>query len=623
MTKEELIRLKQDIAALSEADEKERRLYLRGLANGDIQGPPVGYPSIDQPWLKYYSEKNLMSDIPNCTMYEFVSKVARNKHNSNAIYYLGTKVSYNKMMDNIDIVAKGLTDLGIKKGDIVTLAIPNTPENVYCIYALSKIGAIANIIDLRMCSADLKKAIEETDSKVFIGSSVFLENIVSADLKNVDRIIISSPSDSLMKPLKYLYDMKNKCALPDDDKYMKWNDFFNKSKKSTSIVKIGGEAESPVCMFHTSGTTGKPKSVILTNKNLNTFPVEYKNSFVDLQDGDKFLNQMPSFLAYNAAMGMHLPLGLGLNMVMLPDYNPKEFVKNVTKYKINHVVAGPADCYNFLEVPLASDLSFIKTVASGSDKINETQKAEIEKALQSRNSKSRIIEGYGMTEVSSGATTEITQVPSKNTIGVPLPKMTVAIFDPETNEEKMYNEDGEICITGPTIMKEYFNEPEETANIKFFDYDGKTWIHSADIGSMDENGFIYFKGRVKRVIIRHEGFKIFPVELERVIEKHPLVENSCVVGIPDLENGRGYKPIANIVLKGEFTKEEEQLIIEEIKDLCEKNLGERYRPQDYLILPELPLTPVSKIDYRKLEEIDAEEKEKAKTLVLINNKSTK
>ena len=124
MTKEELIRLKQDIAALSEADEKERRLYLRGLANGDIQGPPVGYPSIDQPWLKYYSEKNLMSDIPNCTMYEFVSKVARNKHNSNAIYYLGTKVSYNKMMDNIDIVAKGLTDLGIKKGDIVTLAIP-------------------------------------------------------------------------------------------------------------------------------------------------------------------------------------------------------------------------------------------------------------------------------------------------------------------------------------------------------------------------------------------------------------------------------------------------------------------------------------------------------------------
>ncbi len=557
----------------------------------------TGYPSIDKPWLKYYSEEAINTPLPKGTAYEYLFEKNKNALSDTALIYFKRKISYGKMFEYIDKAAEAFHTLGIKKNDIVALALPNIPENIYCIYGLNKLGAIADMIDLRSKGDTLLHYLKESEATVAVICTLFAENTFKIlSQTNIKKLIVISPFDSLYAPLRVL--MKSKAdTLNMPNCAMDWKAFMKLSGKEASTA---GGTNDVACIFHTSGTTGLPKGVVLTNDNFNAMTVEYRYSGMKFSKGDIFLNQVPPFLPYGSILATHLPLVLHMQLGLLPDYQPNEFAKNISKHKPNHVIASPADWNNILHnsKSLPRNLSFLKTMASGGDTMTIKNKLLINNLLQKKGACFKIMEGYGMTEIGSAACTNLPQCDVLGSVGIPLPLNTFCIWDNENEVELSYGKSGEICMRGPTVMKGYFKDSDNTCNVLKLHKDGKIWLHSGDLGHMDANGCIYIDGRIKRIIIRNDGFKISPFIIEKIIMKHPNVFDCCIVGVKDKEHGIGCVPIAYVVLCNSAFDS-----IEEIKTICNSELSPKYIPQDFIIIDKLPLTQNGKVDYHSLERI--------------------
>ena len=606
---------RKKVANLSVNEQKMRDLYLRKLALGEIQGAPTGYPSLDKPWLKYYDEKYLDRDISKLGIYDFV-KMRNPDRDRIAINYFGNKLTFKDFFNRIDTIAKAFLEMGIKKGDIVTLLLANTPENIISIYALNSIGAIPNLVDLRQKDDKLVHYINSTDSKMVIATDLFIENLDNvADRIDTKKIIVSSPFDSIPKPLGSIIKLSNKQYKPKNISVVKWKEFEKIGAKSKLENDYVSKDSDIACIAHTSGTTGTPKGVVLTNRNFNTMIEEYDDVIVKAKKGDKLLCQAPPFLVYSALMSLHLPLCLGVRLEMIPNYSPEKFADNIYKKKIAHAVAGPADWSNFLKCKNMSkrDYSFLVTMGSGSDKIETPIRHKIDETLAAAGCKHRVFEGYGMTEVGSAAVTNLPYHIVDDSVGVPLIKMNMMIYDNEADCELSYGKVGEICLSGDTMMKEYYKNEEATANTIRIHSDGTKWVHTGDFGYIDSNGNLFLKGRIKRIIVNHEGFKIPPLDIEKVLMKTGLISSCCVVGIKDAEHGTGAVPVANVVLNPDVVDDDKN-IIQKLMMQCEKSLSEeRYIPKEIIIRKELPLTDVGKVDYRSLEALcEAEKKDKVK-----------
>ena len=603
MNKEDLIKLKEKIYELSNEEKTKRDKYLRDISVGILYGPQVGYPEIDKPWLQFYDEKLFEVTVPNMSAYDFMAKSNKDNMENVALYYFGKKYTYKDLIDNIAKTEDALRANGVEKGDVVTIAIPNVPENVFIFYALNKIGAIANMVDLRLKEDLLVNAITGVNSKLMFGCDLFLENINSIiDKTNLEKVVVVSPADSLPPLVKQLYKLSDKTKKIENPKFQMWKD-FSLEKPKYEVIREVVDGNTDACILYTSGTSGLPKGVIHTNNTFNNMATQIKYLNVDYVKGERFMNQVPPFLAYNLILSTHMPLSLGLDIIMLPNYEPDKFAEHVMKYKINHVLAGPADWTNFLENDNVNrkNLSHLKLMASGSDKINSKTKDDINAKISSRGGEHRVLEGYGQTEVGSAAVTNLPNLDVRDSVGVPYPKMSVAIFD-DDNNELPYGSIGNICITGPTMMSGYYNNEEETKETMQKHADGTVWIHTGDIGYMDERGVLFLKGRKKRLIIRHDGIKISPSDIEKVLDGLDCVCASCVVGVDDLKHGSGHVPYVNVV-KSPDTNLTDNQIIEAIKEECSKKLTEKYCIDKIEILDEFPLTPVGKVDYRKLEKI--------------------
>lgn len=603
MNKEDLIKLKEKIYELSDEEKTKRDKYLRDISVGILYGPQVGYPEIDKPWLQFYDEKLFEVTVPNMSAYDFMAKSNKDNMENVALYYFGKKYTYKDLIDNIAKTEDALRANGVEKGDVVTIAIPNVPENVFIFYALNKIGAIANMVDLRLKEDLLVNAITGVNSKLMFGCDLFLENINSIiDKTNLEKVVVVSPADSLPPLVKQLYKLSDKTKKIENPKFQMWKD-FSLEKPKYEVIREVVDGNTDACILYTSGTSGLPKGVIHTNNTFNNMATQIKYLNVDYVKGERFMNQVPPFLAYNLILSTHMPLSLGLDIIMLPNYEPDKFAEHVMKYKINHVLAGPADWTNFLENDNVNrkNLSHLKLMASGSDKINSKTKDDINAKISSRGGEHRVLEGYGQTEVGSAAVTNLPNLDVRDSVGVPYPKMSVAIFD-DDNNELPYGSIGNICITGPTMMSGYYNNEEETKETMQKHADGTVWIHTGDIGYMDERGVLFLKGRKKRLIIRHDGIKISPSDIEKVLDGLDCVCASCVVGVDDLKHGSGHVPYVNVV-KSPDTNLTDNQIIEAIKEECSKKLTEKYCIDKIEILDEFPLTPVGKVDYRKLEKI--------------------
>jgi len=604
MTKEQLIELKKKISQLSEDELKERNIYLRGLATGEIQGPPVGFLTIDKPWLKYYEKETMESDLPKATIYEYIKRKNSDTLDKTAIEYFGNKLTYRELIYKIDECAKSLTKLGVKEGDIVTICMPTTPEMVYMFYALSKIGAVSNMIDPRKSANEIEEYSNEVGSKVFLGISIAEEKYVG--LKNntsVEHIILCTPYESFFKPvgdlLKFKDSIKKKVKLKDS---MTWKDFIGLGKGQL-VDTVSYKENMPVTIVHTGGTTGKAKGVILSNDNINIGAHQCEYSGLNFTDRGTWLDIMPPFIVYAVGNGLHLPLSMGMKVILMPSFNPSKYDEILLKHRPNYMAGVPSHYGYLLQSKKLKnvDLSFIKTPIVGGDKMDYILEEEVNKFLVEHNCGTKIIKGYGMSEVDAAVSVCINgEINRLKSVGIPLPNTIIGIFDPDTDEELYYNDHGEVRIAGPNVMLGYYNNEDEERKILYCDQFGTRWIHSGDSGYYDEDSYLYIDGRYKELIIRPDGFKVYPSAIEEVILKHKAVCECKVVGCRDYYESQGELPKAFIVLK-ENEVEEEQ-ILQEIKELCAVHLAEYSIPFDYEILDKFPVTSIGKIDTLTLKE---------------------
>lgn len=556
--------------------------------------------SEEKVWLKYYSEEVRKLEPPRCKAYDYIVERNKDRLDEPAIHYYGADISFRELMKRVDACANAFAALGVKEGDIVSFLSASIPETIAAIYALNKIGAAANTIDPRMDPASIKRMILGSGSRILVIIDIAFPKILSnLEKLNQDMIIVQSAAASLPPVKKIVKTVTTKTEVPYGEKVIRWNEFIKRGK-NTVAKEAPYVGDALVAITYTGGTTGHPKGVMMTNDSMNAVSQNFLHSALVFKDNDRFLGIIPIFAAYGMVCGMHMPLSLRLTVVPIPRFIPTEIGKLVKTFRPQHMISTPV----FIELLITSrevqnlDMSFLYTLASGGDSMNEGLERKLNKFRKKHNMKYPLAQGYGMSELSAAASFCANDVYKAGSVGIPSLNVTVGIFDPETGEELDYHQSGEICVTGPSMMKGYFNNPEETAYVMRKHADGKVWIHSGDLGYMDEDGFLFIKGRIKRMITRFDGHKVFPINLESMIGDRANVRNCAVVGIKDVAHSQGQYPLALVELVPGVDAEKE---CADIFAFCDQNVEERGKPVAVLAVEKLPLTGMGKIDYRALE----------------------
>ena len=557
-------------------------------------------PAKEKVWMKFYSEEARNTKLPKCTAYQYVRENNKDRLDATALTYYGAKITYRQLFERIENTAKAFTALGVKKGDVVSFLSVQFPETIAAVYALNKIGAVANTIDPRMDIGSIKRMILASGSRVLVTVDIAFPKVkaIMDDIKQ-EYIITQSAAASLPFIKKVVMTLKTKTDIPYSEKIIKWNTFIAGGKNTVAeeAPYVGDEV---VAITYTGGTTGYPKGVMLTNDSMNAVCINFKYAGIVYEQSDKFLGIIPVFSAYGMVCGMHMPLALGLNLVPVPKFNPMEFGKLVMTFRPNHMISTPA----FIEMLINSkevqgkDLSFLATLGSGGDTMNEGLERKLVQFIKDHNMKYPLAQGYGMSELSAAASFCVGDIYKTRSVGIPSITTTIGIFDRDTGEELGYNQRGEICVTGPSMMKAYFNAPEETEFVMRKHDDGQVWIHSGDIGYIDEDGFLFVIGRMKRMITRFDGHKVFPINLEGLVNEREDVRNCAVVGVNDRGHSQGQYPLVVVELADGVKAD---VVCKQIFDYCDKYVEERGKPVAVIAVDEIPLTGMGKNDNIALE----------------------
>lgn len=563
----------------------------------------TGYPSIDKPWLKYYTEEAINAKLPECTIYEYLWENNKDNLDDVALNYFDTRITYRELFESIDQAAKAFVNIGVKQGDIVTFAALSCPETVFSFYALNKIGAIPNMVNVLSSADDFKRYINEVESNVFVCWSVFYKTATEKIAETTaEKVVVIEPSNYLPTLKKILYKLKKSPSINYSDSIINWNSFV-KNAKETNYVPVEYTPDKTCVIAHTGGTTGDPKGVLLSDKAINTVALQFGNSSEHYRK-EVYMDLIVPFVIYGIGVNLHMPLSLGMEVVLIPFFKPEDVPGFFLHYKPNLTISIPAYWAPLLTSKKAqkADFSFIRIAGAGGDGLTVELQNQLDEFLRTHGSNALIHNGYGMTEVCASAICAWDYAVREGSIGIPMPYNNVKIVEPETESELTYGEIGEVCISSPSTMLGYYKNDEATNDLIKIHSDNHKWVHSGDLGYVDEDGFVFLTGRIRRIILTSYTeipSKIFPDQIEKVIMKHPAVFQCCVVSDPHPK----YKFVtkAHIVLNKEFA-EKETIVQNEIEQLCRDNLPEYSVPFSYCFKQELPLTAVGKVDWRKLEE---------------------
>ncbi len=564
----------------------------------------TGFPSIDKPWLKYYSQEAINAKLPECTMYELIWQSNKDYRENTALNYYGRKFTYAQLFEGIEKVAKAFSALGVKKGDIVVICTVNTPEMVYAMYALNRLGAVANMVDPRTNVDGIREYILESDARFVMTIDLAYHAIVkAANGTAVEKVVVVSPADSLPPVAKALYKMKTKSPKPGEET-LTWKHFIALGDGVTP--KYASYEKDTCCvMAHTGGTTGFPKAVMLSNDNVNALAHNYSHIDIPIKRGHRYFNDLPPFIMYGLCFALHATLYCGLEVIIYPVFDSKGFPKQFAKYKPHHFCALP-DHLSYLSssnITSKMDLSHVITVGVGGDSLDCDLEKRVNSYLKSHGCQYQVVKGYGMTELSATAISSCVAANDIGCVGIPLIINTVKIVDSDTLQELKYNDIGEIWISGASVMLGYFNKPNETAETVITDENGVRWIRTGDLGYMTQDGLVYHKGRIRRIYMTaHEGqpAKIFPMLVEGALKKSQYVSECSVVGRKRKESDY-YEAVAFIAKKD--TTAEDSRVVTELAEICAEDVPTYMIPAEYCFVDKLPRTPVGKIDFRSLETI--------------------
>ena len=562
----------------------------------------TGYPSIDKPWLKYYSEEALNTSLPECTLFEMLWGNNKDHLGDIALNYFDRKITYRQLFDGIEKTAKAFSALGVKKGETVAICSVNTPETVYALYALNRLGAVANMIDPRTNADGVKHYLEECNIRFVMTIELAYPLFVKVEeAYKIEKIISVSAADSLPQPKNFLYRLKNKQPTLQENA-MTWIEFIALGN-GTEVQDMPYQKDRCSVIAHTGGTTGTPKGVMLSDDNMNAIVHSYRFVEIPFKRKNRFFNDLPPFIIYGLSLSTHTALCYGLEVIYCPVFDSKGFPKKFAKYKPNYFASLP-DHLKFLALNRATrnmNLDFLIIAAAGGDAVSLEVEKSCNEYLQRQNCKYAVTKGYGMTEICAVATFTTPSANALGSVGIPLALNTVKIVDVDTTKEVQVNQTGEIWFSSPSIMIGYYNKPEETAEIIVTDEMGIRWIRTGDLGHITEDGLLFHEGRIRRIYITsHEGqpAKIFPFLVEDHIRNSDDVFDCVVVGRLK-ENSANYEPVAYVILKNQQAAPATVKI--ELETTCRENLPSYMWPVEYNFVDEFPHTPIGKVDYRALE----------------------
>jgi len=563
----------------------------------------------DAKWFKYYGDVPHTLDYPDISMYEMV-KQSKEKYGSYIAYdFMGRVVTYEKLIDEIDLCSKALLAQGIKEGDTVTICLPNVPQAVIMLYAINKIGAIASMVHPLSAENEIMFYLSESKSRMAITLSQFYDKFDAIKGKTpVEKVIVTKIEEALPAVKGFLYKfVGHEPKVVDDPWVISWPEFLNQAKDIEEESSFEGKGEDAAVILFSGGTTGTSKGILLTNLNFNALAMQTAAASACFAAGDTMLSVMPVFHGFGLGVGIHTILAYAGRCVLIPRLNVEEFPGLFKKYRPNYMAGVPTlfEAMMRNENMKKADLSCLKGLFSGGDSLSIELKKKIDAFLKEGGATIQVREGYGTTECVTASCLTPIDYYREGSIGIPFPDTFYKIVIPNTNEETRTGEMGEICVSGPTLMKEYINNPKETSQTLRVHDDGRTYLHTGDLGYMDEDGFVYFVQRLKRMIIT-SGYNVYPSQIENVIDSHEAVMFSTVIGVKD--DYRMQRVKAFVVLKPGFSPTDE--IKESIKAHCEKNIAKYALPREYEYRDSLPKTLVGKVAYRELER---EEEEKLLT----------
>lgn len=555
------------------------------------------------PWADYVGDVPLHLDYFNGSMFEAVAKIAEAYPNNIAFDFMGKSTTYKEMVREIERCAKALKTIGVRVGERVTIAMPNCPQAIYMFYAVNLIGAIANMIHPLSAEKEIEFYLNESESVTAITLDQFynkFENI--RQNTKVVNIIIASVKDALSRPIRagYMLTEGRKIQkIPADAPVIRWRDFLKLSNACFYNYKVKRTGDDPAVILYSGGTTGTTKGIVLTNKNFNALGQQVIAANPMFRPGDRMLAAMPLFHGFGLGVCVHTMLSQGGRCILIPRFTAKSYAKQIVKYRCNFIAGVPTLYEALLRLPSmeGADLSCLKGVFSGGDSLSIELKKKFDKFLYDHHATIQVREGYGTTETVTACCLTPVNMSKEGSIGLPFPDTYIKIVEPGTDRELPYGEEGEILLAGPTVMREYMNHPDETAQTLRTHADGLTWVYTGDLGTMDEQGFIYFKGRAKRMIIS-SGYNIYPGQLENIIDAHEYVQMSCVIGVPDaykMQKVKAFIKLSPDVAPDDNTKKE-------LLDYCRKHIAKYAMPYDIEFREDMPKTLVGKVAYRVLEE---------------------
>ena len=555
------------------------------------------------PWKDYMGALPMNLDYFQGSMFEAVELIAKKYPRNVAFDFMGKSITYPELIKEIELCARSLKTLGIRKGDKVTIAMPNCPQAIYLFYAVNLVGGIANMIHPLSAEKEIEFYLNESESVTAITLDQFYHKFERV-LKNtkVVNIIIASIKDALAQPIKagYMLTEGRKVEkIPEDAPVIRWREFINLSKHCFYEYKVARTGEDPAVILYSGGTTGTTKGIVLTNKNFNALGQQVIAANPMFRPGDKMLAAMPIFHGFGLGVCIHTMLTQGGRCILVPRFTPKTYAKDLVKNRCNFIAGVPTLYEALLRLPDmdGADLSCLKGVFSGGDSLSIELKKKFDKFLYDHKATIQVREGYGTTETVTACCLTPSHMYKEGSIGLPFPDTYIKIVEPGTDKELPYGEEGEILLAGPTVMQEYMHHPEETAQTLRTHADGLTWVYTGDLGKMDDQGFVYFKGRAKRMIVT-SGYNVYPAQIENILDAHEMVQMSCVIGVPDSYKMQKVKAFVKLAAGVEANDATKQAIL----DHCRKHVAKYAMPYDIEFKEDMPKTLVGKVAYRVLEE---------------------
>jgi len=553
-------------------------------------------------WLKNYGSVPHHLTYDTGSMYGMVHKIAEAYPRYPATFFMGGRVNYDELDRRILLTARALLAAGVRPGERVLICLPNLPQTVHCFYALNRIGAVAAMLHPLATAGDIQRSANIVRCRTAIVLDLFLDKFagVTADGAPL-RIICVHVSTELRGVKRAAYRLlRERKAVQAQRRIpvLDWPDFMAGAARVPELPPDGGGADDPAVVIFTGGSTGTPKGALLSNLNLNAMAlqtVEAGNAITE--QGSTMLAIMPMFHGFGLGVGVHTALGNGGASILIPRFTPKSYIQNLRWDKPNYIAGVPALFDAMIREPSARglDLSFLKGVFSGGDAMTPDQHRRVNEFLDAHGSPVHVREGYGLTEsVSANCLTPEDQY-REGSIGVPYPDVYFKIVKPGTAEEVPVGREGEICISGPSVMLGYVDQPQETADALRRHSDGRVWLHTGDLGRMDGDGYFYFIQRIKRIIVTN-GYNVYPSQVEQVLEAHPLVDRCCVVGVPDEHRGQRVQAYIQLI-RGTAPSDE---VRRDLSAYISHAVAAYAKPRDLFFTDELPTTLVGKVDFYRL-----------------------